>query len=94
MKKLLILVLLLVLLCNPATLLAQSIPDEENAGTEKFETLFYESLLQKGIENYDKAIIALEQSLKIRPNEATVYSELGRNQLALKEYNNAYKSSR
>lgn len=92
MKKLLILVLLLVLLCNPATLLAQSIPDEENAGTEKFETLFYESLLQKGIENYDKAIIALEQCLKIKPNEATVYSELGRNQLALKEYNNAYKS--
>lgn len=92
MKKLLFSVLLFVLHCNSAALLAQSIPDEENAGTEKFETFFYESLMQKGIENHDKAIIALEQCLKIKPNEASVYSEIGRNQLAQKDYNNAYKS--
>ena len=92
MKKSLFSVLLFVLHCNSAALLAQSIPDEENAGTEKFETFFYESLMQKGIENHDKAIIALEQCLKIKPNEASVYSEIGRNRLAQKDYNNAYKS--
>jgi len=73
-------------------LLAQTEPEQIKPETDKFQDFFYESLTQKGIENYDKAITALEQCLKINPNDATVYFELGKNQLALKDYRNAYNS--
>jgi tetratricopeptide (TPR) repeat protein len=92
MKKAVLVFLFLVLLCNPAVLLAQTEPDQIKPDTDKFQDYFYESLLQKGIQNYDKAITALEQCLKIKPDDATVYFELGKNQLALKDYNNAYAS--
>lgn len=84
--------LFLVLLCNPAMLMAQTEPEQIKPDTDKFQDYFYESLLQKGIQNYDKAIKALEQCLKIKPDDATTYFELGKNQLALKDYNNAYAS--
>ncbi|TDD99547.1 tetratricopeptide repeat protein [Flavobacterium cellulosilyticum] len=92
MKKKALFFLFLVLLCNPALLLAQTEPEQIIPETDKFEDFFYESLLQKGIENYDKAIIALEQCLKLKPNDATVYFELGKNQFALKQYDKAYNS--
>lgn len=92
MKKTIFIVFFLVLLCNPAVLLAQTEPEQIKPETDKFQDYFYESLLQKGIENYDKAIMALEQCLKINPNDATVYFELGKNQLALKDYASAYNS--
>ena len=92
MKKTILTFLFLVLLCNPAVLLAQTEPEEIKPETDKFQDYFYESLMQKGIENYDKAITALEQCLKIKPNDATVYFELGKNQLALKQYDKAYSS--
>jgi tetratricopeptide (TPR) repeat protein len=92
MKKAVLVFLFLVLLCNPAVLLAQTEPDQIKPDTDKFQDYFYESLLQKGIQNYDKAITALEQCLKIKPDDAIVYFELGKNQLALKDYNNAYAS--
>jgi len=92
MKKTVLFFLFLVLLCNPALLLAQTEPEEIKPETDKFEDYFYESLKQKGIENYDKAITALGECSKIKPNEATVYFELGKNYLALKDYEHAYKS--
>jgi tetratricopeptide (TPR) repeat protein len=92
MKKTVLFFLFLVLLCNPALLLAQTEPEEIKTETDKFEDYFYESLKQKGIENYDKAIVALEECSKIKPNDATVYSELGKNYLASKDYEHAYKS--
>lgn len=92
MKKTALFFLFLVLLCNPAVLLAQTEPEEIKPETDKFEDYFYESLKQKGIENYDKAITALEECLKIKPNDATVYFELGKNYLASKDYEHAYKS--
>jgi len=92
MKKTASFFLFLVLLCNPAALLAQTEPEEIKPETDKFEDYFYESLKQKGIENYDKAIAALEQCLKLKPNDATVYFELGKNQLASKQYENAFNS--
>ena len=82
----------LVLQCNSALLWAQTEPEEIKLDTDQFQEFFYESLLQKGIENYDKAIVALEKAMKIKPNDATVYYELGKNYLALKEYKNAYNS--
>jgi len=92
MKNTVLFFLFLVLLCNPALLLAQTEPEEIKPETDKFEDYFYESLKQKGIENYDKAIEALEECSKIKPNDATVYFEFGKNYLASKDYEHAYKS--
>ena len=92
MRRTAVFILFLVLQCNSALLLAQTEPEEIKPVTDKFQDYFYEALKQKGIENYDKAITALEQCLKIKSNDATVYSELGKNYLALKDYKNAYSS--
>ncbi|OAB31478.1 tetratricopeptide repeat protein [Flavobacterium fryxellicola] len=90
MKKSAFIILFLVLQCNSALLWAQTEPEEIKLDADQFQELFYESLLQKGIENYDKAITALDKANKIKPNDATVYFELGKNYLALKDYKNAY----
>ena len=73
-------------------LLAQTEPDAVPLPDDAFQNAFYESLLQKGIENYDKAIIALEKCKKLEPNNAVVYSELGKNYLAQRNYKDAYNS--
>ena len=92
MKQLILIGAFLVLLCKPILLLAQPEPDHKPSPEMEFQDSFYESLLQKGIENNDKAIVALEKCLKLQPENATVYSELGRNYLAQKDYKNAYDS--
>ncbi|MES2578255.1 MAG: tetratricopeptide repeat protein [Bacteroidota bacterium] len=92
MKKSALILLFLVLQCNSALLLAQTEPEEIKLDADQFQEFFYESLLQKGIENYDKAVVALDKCIKIKPNDAAVYYELGKNYLALKEYKNAYSS--
>src|SRR5690606_41827753 len=46
----------------------------------------YESLKQKGIENYDRAINSLEQAIQLKPNEATLYHEIGKNYFFQKKY--------
>ena len=92
MKKTVSFFLFLVLLCNSAVLLAQTEPESIVPETDKFQDYFYESLKQKGIENYDKAIVALEECLKIKPNDATIYSEMGKNYFGLKKYEQSYSS--
>ncbi|MBB1192405.1 cytochrome C biosynthesis protein [Flavobacterium sp. SOK18b] len=92
MKNKAFLLFILGILVFPAFLCAQTEPEEIKLDTDQFQELFYESLLQKGIENYDKAIVALEKADKFKPNDATVYFELGKNYLALKDYQNAYTS--
>lgn len=92
MKKLLFKALFVLLLCNPILLWSQSDPEVPPVEKDDFQDWFYESLKQKGIENYDKAIIELEKCLKIQPENATVYFELGKNYLAQKEYSKAYTS--
>lgn len=90
MKKAILYILWLVLLSNSALSFAQTEPENIKLNTDKFKDYFYESLKQKAIENFDKAIVALEQCLKIDPENATVHFELGKNYLALKDYNRAY----
>ena len=92
MKKSALILLFLVLHSNSALLWAQTEPEEIKLDADQFQEFFYESLLQKGIENYDKAIVALDKCIKIKPNDATVHNELGKNYLALKEYKNSYSS--
>lgn len=85
-------VLILALLCNSAVLWSQVEPAELKSNTDKFQDYFYESLTQKGIENYDKAIVSLQQCLKLEPQNAVVFFELGKNYLASKDYPNAFSS--
>ena len=92
MKQLIFIFLFTVLQCNTASLWAQNIPEDVALEKDEFEDSFYESLKQKGIENYDKAIIELEKCLKIQPNNATIYFELGKNYFEEKEYKKAYES--
>lgn len=80
------------LLGNTATALAQPEPEEIKLDGDKFQDVFYESLFQKSIENYDKALIALEQCLKLKPDNPTIYFEMGKNYLASKQYKSAYTS--
>jgi hypothetical protein len=75
-----LLILLLVLLSNSSLLLAQTEP-EDKLEVNKFQDYFSRHL-SKGIENYDKAIVALEQCLKIEPEMQRFISI--RNYLALK----------
>ncbi len=76
----------------PFSVWSQTEPQEIAMVSDEFQDAFYESLLQKGIENYDKAIVALEKCLVSQPNNATIHFELGKNYLALKQYENAYQS--
>jgi len=73
-------------------LLAQVEPESIVPDEDKFQDYFYEALKQKGIENYDLAITELDRCLKLKPNDAAVYSELGKNYLGQKNYEQAYKS--
>jgi tetratricopeptide (TPR) repeat protein len=90
MKNTTVLFLLFVLLGNSALSWAQTEPEEIKPNNDVFQEYFYESLKQKAIENYDKAIIALEKCVKLQPENATIHFELGKNYLALKDYKNAY----
>ena len=68
------------------SLLAQTEPEAIAVAEDEFQNAFYESLLQKGIENYDKAITALEKCKKLQPNNDVVYFEMGKNYLGQKNY--------
>jgi tetratricopeptide (TPR) repeat protein len=74
------------------SLCAQTEPADVASAADQFQDAFYESLTQKGIENYDKAILALEKCQMLEPNNAVVSFELGKNYLLQKEYNKAYAS--
>ncbi|HEY0091011.1 MAG TPA: CDC27 family protein [Flavobacterium sp.] len=74
------------------SLWAQGEPEDIAAVTDDFQDSFYESLKQKGIENYDKAVTALEKCLQMQPQNAVVYFELGKNYLLQKDYKKAYES--
>ena len=93
MNKIVLYGLLLGMFCVPTILLAQTEPKDTLALAEnKFEDSFYESLKQKGIENYDKAIDELEKCKDIQPENGIVYFELGKNYLAQKKYKQAYEN--
>lgn len=84
--------LVFLMLCNPVFVLAQGDPESVVSETDKFEDYFFEAIKQKAIENYDLALVQLEQCLKLKPNDLTVYSELGKNYFGLKNYEQSYSS--
>ena len=74
------------------TAFSQVEPEDIALDTDEFQVAFYESLLEKGIENYDKAVNALQKCLALEPNNPVVHFELGKNYLFQKDYKNAYDS--
>ncbi|MEW7279349.1 tetratricopeptide repeat protein [Aquimarina sp. 2201CG1-2-11] len=57
--------------------------------SDKFQEFFFEALKQKAITNYDKAIVALNKCVEIDPQANFLYSELAKNYLELKLYQQA-----
>jgi tetratricopeptide (TPR) repeat protein len=65
---------------------AQENLEDSALNENKTEDYFYEAVAQRGIENYDKAIIAIQKALELEPKNAAFQFELGKNYLSLKEY--------
>lgn len=73
----------------PAISFAQEkdeVTDDLGNVTDEFQEHFFEALKQKGIENYDRAIISLEKAAKVAPDAAVIYFEMAKNQVHLKKY--------
>ncbi|AXG73725.1 cytochrome C biosynthesis protein [Flavobacterium arcticum] len=81
------------LLLYPVVIQAQQQePDEIALANDEFENNFYEALKQKGIENYDKALQALQRCVALQPDNDAVYNEIGKNQLALRSFGDAERA--
>ena len=79
------------MLCVPNIAMAQDEPTNDVVTIDDgFQDLFYDAIQQRSIENYDKAIIALEKGMVIQPENPVIYFELGKNYLAQKKYKEAY----
>ena len=79
------------MLCVPTITLAQNEPNNDVVTIDDgFQDLFYEAIQQRSMENYDKAITALQKGIDIEPDNPIIYFELGKNYLAQKKYKEAY----
>lgn len=85
-KRVLKIAFLFVLFSNTQTFFAQTNPEDIALDTDNFQENYYESLKQKGIENYDRAIVELEKCLKLQPDNAIIHHELGKNYFFKKDY--------
>ena len=77
-------------------LFAQDNPDAIALVDDQLENNFYEAVKQRGIENYDKAIVAIQKCIEKEPKNASFQYELGKNYLSLKNYvdaENAFKKA-
>ncbi|GGD16562.1 tetratricopeptide repeat protein [Hyunsoonleella pacifica] len=62
-------------------------PDDDLGIVEdQFQELFFEALKQKGVENYDRAVDALQKCIEIDKSPAILYFELGKNYIKLKNF--------
>ena len=62
-------------------------PDDDLGNVEdEFQEYFFEALKQKGIENYDRAVEALQKCLNLDSKRPVIYFELGKNYNKLKNY--------
>src|SRR5690554_1224310 len=61
------------------------------AAEEVFLEAYFEALKQKALENYNKALVALERCLEIDDSEPAVYHELGKIHHLLGNYDRAAK---
>lgn len=62
-------------------------PDDDLGNVEDaYQEYFFEALKQKGIENYQRSVEALQQCIKIDDSDAVLYFELGKNYNKLKNF--------
>lgn len=71
---------------------AQENPEDVAFVDNEVENNFYDAIRERAIENYDKAIIALEKCVSKKPDDAAIHYELGKNFLDLKKYAEAEQS--
>ncbi|MDT0642137.1 tetratricopeptide repeat protein [Zunongwangia sp. F363] len=62
--------------------------------SDEFQEYFFEALKQKGIENYEKAIVALEKCEQLQPQNPVVFFEIAKNHKALENYSLAEENFR
>ena len=77
-------------------LFAQENPDAIALVDDQLENNFYEAMKQRGIENYDKAIVAIQKCIEKDSKNGAFQYELGKNYLSLKNYvdaENAFKKA-
>lgn len=94
----LIIILMAVFMVFPAK--SQELPqlfldvNQDDLGnvSNEFQEYFFEALKQKGIENYEKAITALEKCLELNTEKAVVYFELGRNYRELEQFDKSIEN--
>ncbi|WP_405330708.1 tetratricopeptide repeat protein [Leeuwenhoekiella sp. LLG6367-2.1] len=67
---------------EPATLKDVNVDNLEDV-TDDFQEYFFEALKQKGIQNYERALVALDKCISLRPQEAILYFEKGKNEAML-----------
>ena len=82
MKKRIVFVILLGLLCNPFFSFAQDSIAVKDLNEEKklqFQTYFFKALSEKSIKNYEKAIQNLEFCYELLPEDASVHFEFSKN---------------
>ena len=91
---------ILMVFCIVLSARAQEVPqtfqdiNQDDLGnvTDEFQEYFFEALKQKGIENYEKAITALEECLKLDAEKSVVYFELGKNYRELEQFDKAIEN--
>lgn len=87
---------MLVTFSNPQTIYGQINPEDIAIVDDELENNFYEALKERAIENYDKAIIAIQKCIEKDNTNPVFYHELGKNLLDLKQYpeaENAFKKA-
>lgn len=91
MKRNIVLLFFIGLFFYPSLILAQETePEDIILDSDAFQNYFYESIKQKGMENYDRAIESLEKCVELQPNNPTIFFELGKNYYNQKKYKDAY----
>jgi tetratricopeptide (TPR) repeat protein len=94
--KTITLLLLWLTFSNLQTIYGQINPEDIAVVEDELEDNFYEALKQRAIENYDKAIIAIQKCIEKDSTNSVFYHELGKNLLDLKQYpeaENAFKKA-
>jgi tetratricopeptide (TPR) repeat protein len=86
--------ILLLTFSSQQTLFAQENPEDIALVDDEIEDEFYESLKQRAIENYDKAIVSIEKCILKSDKNPVFYHELGKNLLDLKRFPEAESAFR
>ena len=89
--KIYILIFFLGILLFPQSQYAQvdfnNKPNDDLGDTQDaFQESFFEALKQKGIENYDRSVVALLKCIELDDTQAVLYYELGKDYIQLKDF--------